>query len=224
MKKYLLLSIIFVCFVSIFSIEGVAQNTSDTQVTIRIRNLGTDPSTGGTTANITITTNKIGNMTYVEEYYSVDSYGQPKFCCDSRYEVIMKDYIVSFDLKRPDHDHWQEWSFLKSKILLDRDIIYYARTGISGTFKSPVPEISSNINNSVVSAGRIRSDNQRINQQFVDIVHEDNNTNGMINIREIRPMYNVTSIEGMSKKVPMIGISVGIMLILSVFIFKRMNT
>lgn len=223
MKKYLLLSIIFACFVTIFSIQGVAQNTSDTQVSIRIRNLGLDISTGGTTANITITTNKIGDMTYVEEYYSVDSYGQPKFCCDSRHEVIMKDYIVSFDLKRPDHDHWQKWSSVNSKILLDREIIYYARTGISGNYKSPVPEISSNTSNSVTSAGRIKSGNQRITQQFVDIVHEDNNTNGMINIRNIRPMYNVTIIEGTSQKVPMIGIPVGIILILSVYIFKRIN-
>lgn len=68
-----------------------------------------------------------------------------------------------------------------------------------------------------------KSDNQRITQQFVDLVHEDNNTNGIINIGNIRPKYNVTNIEGTTQKVSSIGIPVVILMILSAYIFKRMN-
>jgi hypothetical protein len=224
LKKYLLLFIVFASFVSISSIEGIAQNISDTQVTIKMRNLGSDPSTGGSVANITITTNNIGNLVYVEDYYSVDSYGQPIFCCSSRYEAVMKDYIVAFDLKRPDHDKRRRWSFVNSKILLDRVIVYDARTGISGTYKSPVQEIPSYTNNSDVSAGRIKQEKQRIIEQYIDIVHDtNNNTNDIINIENIRPMYNVTNIEKKTQKVSAIGMPVVILMILSAYIFKRMN-
>lgn len=222
MKKYLLLSIVFAIFVSIFSIEGIAQNATDIQVTIKMRNLGFDPSSGGTKTNITITTNKIGNLVYVEDYYSSNSYGQPNFYSGNRYEVAMNGYIVSFDLKRPNNNHWQAWSLVKSKILLDGVIVYDTWTGTSGTYKSFGPDISTNKNNSVASAGKMRSD-QRLPEQFVDPVHDDSNANDTNNVGNIRPMYNITNLGGTTQKTPAIGIPVIIIVILSVYMFKRMN-
>ncbi len=218
MKKYILLSIAFVILISIFSIEVIAQESSDVQVVIKMRNLGADRSTGGTKSNITIALDKIGTLVYVEEYYS-GSYEQPNYCCSSRYETIMKDYLVSFDLGRPASDHWQRWSLVKSKILLDKVIIYEEWTGRGGTYRS-----GSTKNNSS-SSEKITSVSPKITEQ-VDNTYVYNNTNDKV-IENVIQMYNDTlndtKPERTTREVPSIGIPVIIMVILSVYLFKRMN-
>lgn len=218
----LLIFVIFIVSISTFSIEGIALDPSDTQVSIKMRGMGSDPSTGGSRVNITITTNMIGNLVYVEEYYTPGSSGTPNFCCGSRYESIMNDYTISFDLKRPDHDHWQKWSLVKSKVLIDGVIVYDAWTGTGGTYKSFNPETSSDKNNSVAPVEKIKPDKPKATEQFADIVHEDNSTDGINDIGNMKPMYNISSAEG-TKQVPMIGMSTIIILMLSISIFRRMN-
>lgn len=222
MKKYLLFGIIFVIFVSIFSIEGIAQDASDTQVTIKMRNLGNDPSSGGTIANITVIMNRTGKLAYVEEYYS-GSYAQPNFCCGSRYETVMNDYTVSFDLKRPDDNKNKLWIYVKSKVLLDGVVVYEEWTGTGGTYKSLLPEEPTNNNNSVVPTVRIKPVNPRPTEQYVDTVHDDNSTSGTNNIGNMKPMYNVTYVEGKTQNLPAIGIPVIIIVILSVYMFNKRN-
>lgn len=142
MRKFSVMTIFFVGIVilSLFSMVGGAQvtqpSTNEVQVTIKSKNWGPDPAWGGSRATITVTTNKIGNLVYVEEYYGVGSDGQPKFYSGNRYENAMKDYTVTFDLIRPDHDHRQAWSTIKAKVLLDKDIIYETWINTSGTYKS----------------------------------------------------------------------------------------
>ena len=196
--------------------EGIALDPNDIQVTIKMRSMGSDPSTGGTKANITITTNLIGNLVYAEEYYSPGSSGVQNFCCGSRYESIMNDYTISFDLKRPNHDHWQKWSLVKSKVLIDGVIVYEAWTGTGGTYRSFSPETSSIKNNSATNTGTIT-------EQYGNIVSEDNNTGAKKNIGDIIQIYNGTNVERTNEKIPMIGLSAIIIVILSAYILRRMN-
>lgn len=129
--------LISVTIVTLFSMICVADpNMNDIQVTLKSKNWGPDPTSGGSRATITITINKMGKMVYLEEYYGVDGSGQPKLYSGNRYETNMKDYIVSFDLNRPTSRRNQEWQTIKAKVLLDNVVVYEIPINTSGTYKS----------------------------------------------------------------------------------------
>lgn len=156
MRKFLAILLISAIYVALFSIVGIAeQNIGDVQVTLKSKNLGRDPAWGGDRATITITTNKIGNLIYVEEYYGTGSDGQPKFYQGGRYETAMNDYTVTFDMNRPNSKQKQYWSTIKSKVMLDKVLVYEVWINTSGTYKSFTGRTAW-ANNSAIDIGKGR--------------------------------------------------------------------
>jgi len=123
-KGFLSTLLVSISIITLLSVVTTAQSPSDLSITLKSKNWGPDPSGEGSRATITISMNKMGSLVYVEEYFATDSSGQPKFFQSNRHEEEMKDYAVSFDLIRPKSHNKQYWSMIKSKILLDREIVY----------------------------------------------------------------------------------------------------
>ena len=51
---------------------------------------------------VNITTDVIGNLAYIEEYYSRDAESQPKFFGGIRHEVSMTTNTIAFEVMRPE--------------------------------------------------------------------------------------------------------------------------
>lgn len=140
MRKFSNMFVIFLIGVTIATLLSTVciaqQNASDVQVTLKSKNMGVDPDWGGEKATIIITINKMGHLTYIEDYYGTDSDGQPKFYQGSRYETDMSDYTVTFDIHRPSSRRREYWSLIKSKVMLDNVVIYDPWINTSGTYKS----------------------------------------------------------------------------------------
>jgi len=155
MKRFLTIFLVGIAIVTLFAVIATAQSEDEIQVTLKSKNLGPDPAWGGSRATITITTNKIGDLTYVEEYYGVGGDGKPKFFNGNRHEEVMKDYTTSFDLIRPDHDHKQSWSMIKSKVIFDKVMVYEVWINTSGTYRSFTGRAGW-FNNSTIEIGKGR--------------------------------------------------------------------
>lgn len=166
MKRFLTTFLVIIAIVISLSVSSTAQvnstgqSVSNIQVTLKSKNWGPDPTWGGSRATITLTTNKMGNLAYVEEYYSIDSYGQPNFFSGNRHEEEMKDYTVSFDIVRPKNNHKQDWSLIKSKVIIDRVVAYEVWINTSGTYKSFTGKAVW-FNNSTIDIGKGRPNIQK---------------------------------------------------------------
>jgi hypothetical protein len=159
MRKFsgiLVMFLIGATYVILFSMVSVAQqNTDAIQVTLKSKNLGLDPVWGGDKATITLTINKMGNLTYIEEYYGMDSYGQPNLYQAGRHEAVMSDYTITFDMNRPNKKHGLYWSLIKSKVMLDKVTVYETWINTSGTYRSFTGR-SAWFNNSTIDVGKGR--------------------------------------------------------------------
>ncbi len=227
---FLVGAIIVSLIASLFSMTGSAQvsqpSTNIVQVTIKSKNWGPDPAWGGSRATITVTTNKLGNMVYVEEYYGVSSGGEPKYYSGNRYENNLKDYTVTFDLIRPDHDHRQAWSQIKAKVLIDKEIIYENWINTSGTYKSFTGR-SAWYNDSAMEIGKGRPVVQK-REPFDPMssatatpteVGNDAENNG--NDKNVNSNVDNGTDIIVPEKSPMLGIIVVISILLSVYILRR---
>lgn len=210
MKRFLTIFSIGIAIVILLSVSSIAQ-TDDVQVTLKSKNWGPDQNLGGSRATITITTNKIGNLTYVEEYYGTDSDGQPKFFSGNRHEEEMKNYATSFDLVRPKNNHLQAWSLIKSKVILDRVVAYEVWINTSGTYRSFTGRAAW-FNNSSFDIGKGRPTIQK-KEPFNPM-----NT-AAANDTENVTVNNVAIVE--TQKSPMLGTYTVIGIILSVYAFTR---
>ena len=154
-KGFLSTLLVSISIITLLSVVTTAQSPSDLSITLKSKNWGPDPSGEGSRATITISMNKMGSLVYVEEYYATASDGQPKFFQGNRHEEDMKDYATSFDLIRPKSHNKQYWSMIKSKILLDREIVYEVWINTSGTYKN-FDGKTSWYNNSTIDVGKGR--------------------------------------------------------------------
>lgn len=210
--------LVSVAIAALLSMVGVAQqNTSDVQVTLKSKNWGPDPTWGGSRATITITTNKMGNLVYIEEYYSTGSDGQPKLYQGNRHEEVMKDYTVTFDVNRPNHKHNQYWSTIKALVRLDNVNVYEVWINTSGTYKSFTGRAIWQ-NNSVVDIGKGRPVVQK-KEPFnpmggVTATTQTNNT------ASVNVVDNSTKII-VPEKSPMVEIPLAIAILFAVYIFSN---
>lgn len=210
MKRFLITFLVGITIVTLFSMssiaQSVAQSAEDVQVTLKSKNWGPDPNWGGSRATITITTNKIGSLAYVEEYYSVAADGQPKFFSGNRHEEEIKDYTTVFDIIRPKNNHYQDWSLIKSKVILDKIVVYEVWINTSGTYRSFVGRVAW-VNNSTIDIGKGRPAIQN-REPF-----------NPVNTAGINDTENV--IVSVAKKSPMLDTYPAIGIMLSVYLFIR---
>lgn len=211
-KGFLSTLLVSISIITLLSMVTTAQSPSDLQITLKSKNWGPDPSGEGSRATITISMNKMGSLVYVEEYFATDSSGQPKFFQGNRHEEEMKDYAVSFDLIRPKSHNKQYWSMIKSKILLNREIVYEVWINTSGTYKN-FDGRTSWYNNSTVDIGKGRPDIQK-KEPF-------NPTGSTKSITEINSTKNSIVEPVTTRESPAIGIYATIGAVLSVYIFSR---
>lgn len=216
-KRKLLLSLwIGISIVTFLTMVTTAENPSDVQITLKSKNWGPDPSGEGSRATITISMNKMGTLVYVEEYYAKGADGNPKFFYSNRHEEEMKDYTTSFDLIRPKSHNKQYWSMIKSKILLNREIVYEVWINTSGTYKNFEGRTSWN-NNSTVDIGKGRPTIQK---------KEPFNPSGITSsttssTSEMSNTENTTVEPVVTKPSPSVDIYVAIGTVLSVYFYHR---
>jgi len=85
--------------------------------------------------SVNITLDTVGNLAYVEEYYSVDSYGQPKPFGGIRHDEALTTNEVSFDIMRPRDKEGKEYTSMKAKVTLDNKLIFEEWVPLGSTFK-----------------------------------------------------------------------------------------
>ncbi len=212
MKKFLATLLVGITIVMLFSVSATALSTDDVQVTLKSKNWGPDPNWGGSRATITITTNKMGSLAYVEEYYGVSADGQPKFFSGNRHEEEMSGYTTMFDLIRPKNNHNQDWSMIKSKVILDKVVVYETWINTSGTYRSFVGRAAW-VNNSVVDIGKGRPSIQK-KEPFnpISTVAKENNTENVAT-------DNTTIVD--AQKSPALEIYAVIGILFSVYIIRK---
>lgn len=84
---------------------------------------------------VNITTDVIGNLAYIEEYYSVDSYGQPKPYGGIRHEEDLTTNTISFDIMRPRDKEGKEYTSIKAKVIMDNKAIFEEWIPVGSTYK-----------------------------------------------------------------------------------------
>jgi hypothetical protein len=210
--------LVSVAVAALLSTVGVAQqNTSDVQVTLKSKNWGPDPTWGGSRATITIATNKMGKLVYNEEYYGTDSDGQPKLYQGNRYETVMTDYTVTFDVMRPDHHRHQSWTMIKSLVMLDNVNVYEVWINTSGTYKSFTGRAIWQ-NNSVIDIGKGRPVVQK-REPF-------NPMGGVTATTQTNNTASVNTVDNSTKtivpeKSPMVEIPLAIAILFTVYFFSN---
>lgn len=215
MRKFLLA---FFTVAVLLSANGMTA-VSDVQVILKSQNLGLDKNYGVYIVNITITMNKIGNLTYREYYYQTDfssgSAGQQTLFRTSSYDIPMKDYTASFVVNRPGlKSERDSWNSIKAIVLLDKNIVFEVlMPGQSGTYKSFVTGKMVFTNDSTIQVGKTRPTiEKKPPPSFVPP-----STTVTIN-----DTGNVDT-ENTAKQSPMFETSVIIATIFSVYIFTRKN-
>lgn len=98
--------------------------TNITRVSVKTKYMGIDHNRDAQIILVNITTNRLGYFAYVEEYYSVDSYKQPKFYSGARYEEKnLSDYNLSFQILRPKKEGGNYY-LTKAIVVLDGERVY----------------------------------------------------------------------------------------------------
>lgn len=211
-KGFLSILLVSISIITLLSMVTTAQSPSDVQITLKSKNWGPDPSGEGSRATITISMNKMGSLVYVEEYYGIGAGGDPKFFQSNRHEEEMKDYTVSFDLMRPKNHNKQYWSLIKSKILLNREIVYEVWINTSGTYRNYEGKTSW-YNNSTIDIGKGRPVIQK-KEPF-------NPAGTTVSVPEINYTKNTTVDPIATKASPAIEIYTAIGTVLSVYMYSR---
>jgi len=143
---------------SISSVQSQVVDVNTVQVILKSQNLGIDKNFGVYRANITITTNKIGNLTYREAFYYTDyTSGQQTFYQTKSYDIVMKDYTVSFLVSRPGlKSERDRWNSIKATVILDKNVVFETWISQSGTYKSFAAGKERFTNESIIQIGKTR--------------------------------------------------------------------
>lgn len=125
--------IVLVVAILMLSIVATAENGNGTNVKtekinvlIKSLNRGIDKDSGKQIVWVNITTNKIGRMIYVEEYFSKNETGQLKL--DSRrmyYNDTMKDNTLVLQIKRPMDKDGKSYAYINAMVFLNGKRVLY---------------------------------------------------------------------------------------------------
>lgn len=165
MKKILLkkiLSIVFMAamLLSIIDISMIyaanADNTQNIQIILRTKYLFFDRQFNGHRIQINISSNTQGNVAYMEEYYVIDSNGNPRMVNSGRYyDGPLTNNFISFEILRPKKGA-NDYSMIKGIVLIDGQRIFEPWITSSATYKYGV-----NGNSSSSSVKKIKPDIQK---------------------------------------------------------------
>lgn len=103
------------------SITGIAQQDIDPlKVIIKSKPLGYDKDSGKQIVLINITTNKIGNFTYTEKYYTINSTGHLIFSSKAtHYNGKLTNNETVFQIVRPVIKTEKSYPFIKSVVTVE---------------------------------------------------------------------------------------------------------
>ncbi len=120
MKKIL---VAFIAIIILLSIDSTAQNDGiqmPTMVSIHTDYLGNNNTWGFSDILINITVNKLGHLVYVEEYYTVDGSGNPKYVLSNRYYDNNITYNnISFQILRPFSHSGEIYNSIRGVVIFD---------------------------------------------------------------------------------------------------------
>lgn len=175
MKRIKKLSIIVILLS--FILMGLAK--ADSVQYIKIKSLGLDKSYNAFIMAINITTDNVGNLTYMENYYTVDSYDNPKLYTNTRYETVLTSNSAYFEIMRPRDKSGKVYSLIKVTVLLNKNIIFEEWVPLGGiVYKMGSSRNSSYDNNTnmtrvargkvVITAPNFRRNDSIINKTTID--------------------------------------------------------
>ncbi len=134
MKKFL---VGFLVAIIMSSISGVAQETNNTNDTIKFsvksKFLGQDKNFNTETARVNITVDRLGKLVYIENYY-LEGSNSLKFQSSAKYfDAILMDNNVSFNISRPNPGRISDrkYVFIERIILFNNKIIFNKTVNLS---------------------------------------------------------------------------------------------
>lgn len=167
MKKILSAVFVAAMLLSIIDISMIyaanADNTQNIQIILRTKYLYFDKLYNGHRIQINISSNTQGNLTYMEEYYIIDSNGNPRMVNSGRYyDGPLINNFISFEILRPKKGA-NDYSMIKGIVLVDGQRIFEPWINSSATYKYGVNGVNSNSNSSVK---KIKPDIQKRSAPF----------------------------------------------------------
>lgn len=125
LKKNLILSVVVILLTGIVinNMAMAADKENYLKMSFNIKYLERDKSTNLNILSVNVSTNKLGRLAYVEEYYSAGS-DVPKLYSTKRfYDDNLTKNKISFNISRPTTRLGKPYSLIKSIILLDGKIV-----------------------------------------------------------------------------------------------------
>ena len=171
MKKILM---IILTVILLFSVSSMAAQTSD--IILRTKYLYFDKDFNGHRILINITINNLDHprhLTYVEEYYRIDSSGNPAQVNSGRYyDDTISTNFISFEIVRPKKSD-STYSLIKGVILLDNQRTFETWINSSATYKRGANQ--SNVSSTIK---KIRPEVEKRTAPFGVVVAASNVGNG----------------------------------------------
>lgn len=126
MKKVL---VVLLVILVLFPINGVAQSENTTQnklkTSINQNYTGFDYYNFGDKYEINITVNRLGNLKYIEDYFTVDSNSNPKHVMSKTYyDSKVSENNISFEILRPVSHSGKTYKMIRGAIILNDKRIY----------------------------------------------------------------------------------------------------
>lgn len=120
MKKVL---IAIMTIIVLLSMSGIAQSDTtqnNVRAAINTKVLGFNSTWSAFDVLVNITITKLGYMVYIEEYYTVDSSGNPKPASSGRYyEANITGKNITFQILRPPPRSGKSYNLVRGVVLLD---------------------------------------------------------------------------------------------------------
>jgi hypothetical protein len=168
---------IFILLISIFIIVGLARadvenNTNDTiKFSIKSKFLGQDKNFNTEIVRINITINKLGKLTYIENYYLEGSESLKLQSSAKYFDTILADKNISFNISRPKPGSIsnRRYVFIESIILLDGKMIFNKTVNLSNRYKLDYINMPTVKSNTTMKSPTNITNNSDINDTKKDI-------------------------------------------------------
>lgn len=109
-----------------YPIDNIENIEDYLMLSIRIKYLGIDKNYNVRRLTTNITTNIIGHMIYIENYYAgIDSSGEPKlYTSATHFDGTLTDNSISFDISRPRWKSGSEYHLVKGVIMMNGIVVF----------------------------------------------------------------------------------------------------
>lgn len=124
MKKTLIL---FIVIIILLPVSSMAQKGNDIPIKISINTtyIGFNKAWFVSDYRVNMSINRLGHMTYIEEYFTVDSNSNPKpVMSKTHYDGNITNHNVSFQMMRPMSRSGKAYNMIRGAVVLDGKRIY----------------------------------------------------------------------------------------------------